>query len=191
MSNIVGILLAAGQSTRFGKDNKLLAPLTDGTPLVIAAAQPLQMTLSRVIAVIPANEPSLHQLLTAHGIEVIPCTDSTKGIGASIACGVHASTNASGWLIALGDMPCISSGVVRQIVNALNSGSPLVRPVHNNRVGHPAGFSRAFRSELLQLENDTGGHSIFERHTSSLHLIPVKNDSIHRDIDTRANLKEF
>ena len=36
-----GILLAAGQGTRFGS-NKLLQPLADGTPMAVASAVTLQ-----------------------------------------------------------------------------------------------------------------------------------------------------
>ena len=190
MSNIVGILLAAGQSTRFGKENKLLAPLADGTSLVIAAARPLQTTLSRIIAVIPDDAPELNDLLIQHGIEVIQCPESTEGMGASIACGVRASADASGWVITLGDLPRISAPLVQEIIAALDSGAPLVRPIHNNHPGHPAGFSHAFRNELLQLKGDTGGQAIFTRHASSLHFIPAENNGIYCDIDIKANLEE-
>jgi molybdenum cofactor cytidylyltransferase len=46
-----GILLAAGQGTRFGT-NKLLHPLADGTPMAVACARTLRSVLSHCIAVV-------------------------------------------------------------------------------------------------------------------------------------------
>ena len=47
----VGLLLAAGQGRRFG-GNKLLYPLDDGTPMVLASARPLRAVLSETVAVV-------------------------------------------------------------------------------------------------------------------------------------------
>ncbi len=51
MKQIVGILLAAGQSRRFGADKKL-HPLADGTPMALVAARHLAAMCARTIVVI-------------------------------------------------------------------------------------------------------------------------------------------
>ena len=55
MSQPVGILLAAGNSSRFGS-HKLLHPLPDGTPLGVASARVMRFVLDRVVAVVRTGD---------------------------------------------------------------------------------------------------------------------------------------
>ena len=61
---IVGILLAAGRGTRFGSDKRLY-PLSDGTPMAVAAARNLRPACDRLIAVLRPDSETLAGLLAA------------------------------------------------------------------------------------------------------------------------------
>ena len=101
---IVGVLLAAGFSTRFGA-NKLLHCLDDGTPLAIAAARNLIQGIPRAVAVIgPGNDP-LGELIERVGLDVVVNDRAGEGMGASLAHGVKATSEGMGWVIALADCP--------------------------------------------------------------------------------------
>ena len=55
---VIGILLAAGQGSRFdptGRLDKLLQPLAAGDEVAVAAAPSLLATLPRVVAVVRPN----------------------------------------------------------------------------------------------------------------------------------------
>ena len=103
---IVGVLLAAGRGTRFGA-HKLLHPLDDGRTLVEHAARNLTMALPTSVAVVRPDDTALREILTGQGLSIIECPQADQGMGASIACGVAATPNADGWVIALADMPWI------------------------------------------------------------------------------------
>ncbi|HZX31996.1 MAG TPA: NTP transferase domain-containing protein, partial [Rhodocyclaceae bacterium] len=67
--DIVGVLLAAGKGRRFGSD-KLLHPLSGGTPMAVAAARKLRQACGHAIAVLRPEQQPLGKLLAAEGYEI-------------------------------------------------------------------------------------------------------------------------
>ena len=135
-----GILLAAGQGTRFGS-NKLLHLLADGTPLAVACARTLRTVLARCIAVVDDSGSEVAGLLAEAGLEVVTNPHAREGMGTSIACGVAASAQAGGWVIALADMPDIPPGVIASVADGLARGADIIAPRCHGRRGHPVGFA--------------------------------------------------
>ncbi|MGH8719288.1 MAG: nucleotidyltransferase family protein [Burkholderiales bacterium] len=185
---IAGILLAAGASSRFGS-NKLLHPLSDGTPIAAAAARNLKHAVERVLAVIRPGDHVLAQRLQAEGLEIVVCSNAAAGMGHSLACGVAAASDADGWLIALADMPFVSSETFRTVVRHLEAGATVAAPSFNGQRGHPVGFGRSFYAELLALAGDSGARILLTRHASEVKLFECDDKSICRDIDTPADLR--
>ncbi|TCV90542.1 nucleotidyltransferase family protein [Sulfurirhabdus autotrophica] len=184
---ITGILLAAGTGSRFGS-NKLLHPLPDGTPIAIAAARTLLKSVEHGVAVLPDTNPQLADLLHAEGMEIIYCPEAAQGMGKSLACGVAASQNSSGWIIALADMPYIQTGTVTSVAKSLRTGVSIVAPSYQGKRGHPVGFGREFYSDLVQLNGDQGARQLLSKHASSLQLIPCEDAGILADIDQPSDL---
>jgi len=182
-----GILLAAGQSTRFGS-NKLLAPLSDGTPIAIACARTLHAVLARCIAVVDDRQSAVARLLAEADLQVIANPRALEGMGTSIACGVAASPGTGGWLIALADMPGIPACVIQQVAGALARGADIVAPVCRGQRGHPVGFAARHAAALLALNADSGARDIIAAHRDSLELIETPHSGVIVDIDTPAAL---
>jgi molybdenum cofactor cytidylyltransferase len=113
---LVGIVLAAGRSRRFGSD-KLLHPLADGTPMALACATALRAVVPRTVAVIKGEDAALAALFAAHGIETTIADQADSGMGASLAAGIAATTGADGWLVALGDMPYIQPQTIGRVAS--------------------------------------------------------------------------
>lgn len=182
-AGIVGLLLAAGQSRRFGA-NKLLHPLTDGTPLVVASVRHLTAVLPRTLAVVADADDAVAQLLRAEGVELVVNDNAGAGMGTSIAAGVRASPEARGWLIALGDMPAVPARVTAALQRCLVGGKDLVAPVCHGRRGHPVGFSARYRDVLGRLCGDRGARDILDRERGALTLLTVDHPGVLLDIDT-------
>ena len=184
-----GILLAAGQSTRFGA-NKLLHPLADGTPLAVACARTLHSVLTHCIAVVDDSGSEVATLLAAEGMDVIVNARAREGMGTSIACGVAASPESAGWIIALADMPDIPADVVQSIADGLVRGADIMAPVCGGRRGHPVGFAPRHADALQALHTDRGAREIIAAHRDSLELIETQDTGVIRDIDTPASLAD-
>ena len=187
MRRIIGVLLAAGRGRRFGS-NKLLAPLTDGTPLAVAAARRLAAAVPEAIAVVRRGDAELSACLAAQGLRIVECPDAELGLGHSLAAGIAATATADAWLIALGDMPYIKNSTFASLVAHLAAGSALIAPLHAGRRGHPVGFAAEWRAELLSLKGDGGARDLLVRHASLLPLLRVEDPGILKDIDPPADL---
>ena len=185
--NICGMFLAAGASRRFGSD-KLLHPLDDGRPVALTALAHLRAVIPQVIAVVRPGVPALEDRLGAAGATVVLCADADEGMGTSLATAVRASGAASGWVVALADMPYILPQTIEAIATALAAGAAIVAPTYHGVRGHPVGLSSQFRAQLEALRGDAGARSILKLNEASVTLIDVDDPGVCRDIDTPADL---
>lgn len=186
---IVGILLAAGSSSRFGSD-KLLHPLADATPLGLAAARRMRPTCDRVLAVVRPGSGRLADLLAAEGFDLVVSTDARLGMGHSLAAGVRAAADAAGWIIALADMPYIAPASYGHVATALRTGGSIVVPEYRGRRGHPVGFAKQWGERLSTLTGDSGARRIVTSHPEAIMRCAVDDPGIVRDVDQRADLAD-
>lgn len=182
MKQIVGILLAAGSSRRFGAD-KRQHRLADGTPMALASARRLAQACLRTLVVIRPGDMALASLLATNGVITVACDEADQGMGHSLSCGIAASKEADGWLVALADMPYISLASFQAVLEALQSGASLARTTYLGKVGHPVGFGASYLPELLALTGDQGGKAILDAHREDLHCCHVDDPGVLNDID--------
>ena len=191
---IVGILLAAGRATRFGGD-KLLAPLVQGaadvapgTPIGVASALHLVAALPRSLAVVRPGDAGLAAALRATGLSIVECDNADEGMGASLACGVAASRDADGWIVALADMPWIRSSTILAVAQAIERGDDLAAAFYQGHRGHPVGFARRHYAGLAALRGDAGARAILVTNEGSIARVDVDDPGVVRDVDTRADM---
>lgn len=184
------ILLAAGQSERYGGD-KRLASITGGDgslPMLLATLEHINASGLPVFVVLRPGDVQWEQELDQRGIEWGTCPDAALGMGHSLAFGVHATQHWQHWLIALADMPFVQPQTYRAIANALEQHA-IVRPVVHEPTtgqhfhGHPVGFQQRFACELMQCRGDTGARDLLQRYAADVHALEVTDDGILRDID--------
>ena len=185
---VAGILLASGVGRRFGA-NKLLHPLPDGTPIAVAAARNLVAALPGSVAVVRAANSVLARQLRQVGCRIAVCRDAEEGMGRTLAAGVRAARDASGWVVALADMPFLQPETIRIVADGLNDGAAIAAPSFEGRRGHPGGLARRFKDDLLALEGDAGARSILAAHEDWITLYEVFDPGVLRDIDTPADLE--
>ena len=189
MSPPVGILLAAGNSSRFGA-NKLLQPMADGEPMAVMAARHLMTAVPRGVAVVRPNDIELSSALTELGYRVVENRQSELGMGESLAEAVRASLDAGGWLVALGDMPWIKPQTIAEVAIRLEQGASLVAPMHNGKRGHPVGFAARWGERLIDLSGDHGAKKLLIDYPNELELLPSDDPGILVDVDFPEQLSE-
>jgi molybdenum cofactor cytidylyltransferase len=188
-SSATGILLAAGLGTRFdpsGLHNKLLAALPGGTPVVFQSARRLLAVASEVIAVVRPGAEKLAGVLNQAGCNVIFSIDAERGMGATLAAAVRATSEADGWLVALGDMPWIEHASYEAVARSLDGGATLVAPGYRGKRGHPVGFGLTHGQTLAALDGDAGARGLFASHEPF--IVEVDDPNVLRDIDLPGDL---
>ena len=188
MSNMpVGILLAAGKSQRFNS-NKLLYPVIDETPMLLVVAKKLSSVLPGSVVVISPTLKTFTAKLELLGLRVVINEQAERGMGSSIACGIRASQDASGWLINLADMPYLKTETLTLLANRLTEGSDIVAPQFKQQRGNPVGFSRVYLNQLLALDEDTGARNIIKNNPDKIELVLTNDKGVIQDIDTPADI---
>ena len=189
---MVGILLAAGFSRRFGTANKLLQPMPDGRPIGLVSAINLVNAIPHSIAVLRPNQQVLENLLLNAGLHVVFCEENQPEMADSLSTAIRYSAQFEathdGFVIALADMPYIQSATISKVANQLMEGKSIVIPTFNGQRGHPVGFAAKYADALTQLKGDEGARSVIQQHSSDVQLIPTNDKGILADIDTPADL---
>jgi len=189
---MIGILLAAGFSRRFGASNKLLQVLPDGSSIALASAKSLIDAIPLSIAIVRPENKVLAQLLQDAGLKVFLCTEQETEMADSLSAAIKFSAafseSSNGFVIALADMPYIDSKTATAIASKLSEGASIVVPTYQGKRGHPVGFSAKFRTELESLHGDEGARSILKRYPEEIIFLECDDSGILADIDTPADL---
>ena len=181
---IYGILLAAGNSERYGC-NKLLEKLSDGQTIIEKSGSKLIACVDNAIAVVRGDNIELADRLELLGFEILLCPDSHLGIGASLSSAIKHIQNAHGYVVSLGDMPFIKQKTIEKVVHLLGQNKSIVMPRYKKSHGHPVGFNYMFKNELSQLNGDQGGKNIINMHSKELFVFDCDDAGVLMDIDTK------
>jgi molybdenum cofactor cytidylyltransferase len=187
MTEVVGILLAAGSAKRFGA-HKLMHPLADGTPIGVAAARALIQAVPNTIAVVRPDDHLLIEAYSVLGLKIVENPFADEGMGTSLAAGVSAAPEANGWLISLADMPWVRPATIRMLADRLRNGASMVAPVYDGRRGHPVGFAPRWGEKLRTLYGDEGARGLIAEHADELVLQTTVDAGVLEDIDHPSDL---
>jgi molybdenum cofactor cytidylyltransferase len=185
--SITGVLLAAGSGSRFG-GGKLLHPLSGGIPIGVASLRNLKNALAQSVAVVRAGDRHLREQLEQEGVVVHECADAHLGMGHSLACAIRAASDSDGWVIALGDMPYLRPATISLVARHLDRPASIAQPSYRGERGHPVGFGRRYRDELLALAGDEGARTLIKRYAAEVHVLDCDDPGILRDVDRKEDL---
>ena len=153
----VGVLRAAGASTRFGNDDKLLVPLK-GRALVTYAAEVLEASGCDEIVAATAS-PAVASILSGFSCVDLGAHHINKK--KSLAAGLKQalSLGADRILVVLGDMPLVPVDTLRAVLEK-SSRHPVTAASDGAHAMPPACFGSASFADILGIEGDKGGRDI-------------------------------
>lgn len=195
-AKISAILLAAGLSSRLGR-NKLLLPL-GGSPAVRRTAEALAGSkAAEVVAVTGHEREGVEAALGGLGVRLAHNPDYESGQASSLVAGLRAaSPNSDGYLFALGDQPLIGPGLIDSLIEIFassNGGALAAAPLINGRRGNPVLISAGLKPELLALRGDEGARGVLkgvETKTPGRFLtVETDAEEMFWDIDTEADFE--
>ncbi len=189
---IAAIVLAAGASTRMGRQ-KLLLPMPDGRPLVRSAVeQVLAAGLDDVVVVVGREADAVAAAVADLPVRTVVNPRYAEGQSTSLRAGVDAlRPGTRAVVIALGDQPLPAPAVIERLVAAhRETGQPIAVPVYREGRGHPVLFAAALLDELRAVAGDRGARAVIARDPARVVAVPV---DLPRpvDLDTPADYEAF
>ncbi|ATG48268.1 glycosyl transferase [Celeribacter ethanolicus] len=156
--NSAGLVLAAGQSRRFGKENKLLAPFR-GTPLCAHAAEVMRAApLDLRIAVV--SDPEVGEVFRLAGFEEIVLLDGDPVQSDSLRAGTEVAERAGAalLLISLADMPNVPSAHLETLLQRGHADP--AASFDGEKTLPPAVFPARYFAQLSTLTGDRGAGTL-------------------------------
>lgn len=183
---IAALVLASGESRRFGTGNKLLAPLR-GCPLATYSVEAIRGAgFAHSFAVVPAQDAKLAALYREEGVTVIANDAPETGQGASLALGTAAvaETGAEGMLVLLADMPFVTQTDLFALCGKIGTADAAASEVEG-RLMPPVLFRRELFPALSKLTGDRGGRNIL-RQLTNVTAVPLSEQAT-MDLDTQGD----
>jgi molybdenum cofactor cytidylyltransferase len=183
------VVLAAGAGSRYhGARHKLSEKLGADSVLARTLRNAIASEMTVVLVVSEALADEARGLIAADDMVVVDArSQTTWGMGDSIAAGVSIHASASGWLVLPGDMPFIRPASLRAVADALDQ-QPIAFAQHRGRRGHPVGFGAEMFSELVMLKGDEGARRLLARYPTA--AVELDDPGVLFDIDTVDDLAE-
>jgi molybdenum cofactor cytidylyltransferase len=178
-----GIILAAGESKRFGDSKQVLD--WNGKPFVRHVAETaLRAGLDPVVVVTGFDSARVESALAGLNVNLAHNPNYQDGQSASIKKGIEAlPANVGSAIFLLADQPQIPADVVRALVESHSRGmQAILAPlVMEERRANPVLFDRVTFNDLLKLEGDVGGRAIFDKHR--VEYLPWHDELLLFDVD--------
>lgn len=160
--SILAVILAAGQSERYGSKNKLLEQIND-TTLISHVIDATQRSLVSGTIVVTGYEHEKISEVVDDRCKTVVNDQYAQGQSTSVACGINAAQtqNADAALILLGDMPEVSAKSINKLVNAYDATNyTILAAAFNGERGNPVLFGRKHFNQLCNVTGDIGGRNL-------------------------------
>jgi molybdenum cofactor cytidylyltransferase len=181
MAKLSAVVLAAGASTRMGRQ-KLLLPLA-GEPLVRRTVRQVSDAgFDEVLVVVGCDHDKVLGALDGLPCRHVVNAEYETGMGSSFRAAVGALTDSAAAMFALADQPLVTAHEYRQVLEARGRGSAVIVSVRYGEVTAPPHlFERELFPELAVLQH--GARAVLDRHRDRMLVLQFPPELL-LDVDT-------
>jgi molybdenum cofactor cytidylyltransferase len=185
--HVAALVLAAGQSRRMGRNNKLLAEI-DGIAMVRRSAENILESRARpVIAVTGHERDRTEAALAGLDLSFAHNQDYADGLSTSLKVGLAGlDEDIDGILVCLGDMPRVSPETVDKLISAFDpvEGRAICVPTWRGKRGNPVLWARRFFEEMMEVSGDVGARHLIGAYADLVVEVEMADDGVMIDVDT-------
>ena len=188
---IAAIVLAAGSSSRFGKQ-KLLMPF-DGKAIVRRTVENvLASRVQHVVVVLGRDADAVRDALTGLDVQCVVNSGYRHGMSTSLRVGVDAVPTAEAALVVLGDQPGVTPAIMDRLIAGYGeSRQPIVVPVYlEGERGHPVLFDASVFPELRAVTGDQGAREVIAQDPKRVAVVTFPMPA-PPDVDSQADYEAF
>ncbi len=193
-TSICAVILAAGESTRMGRDKALLPwpPSERGgsDTFLSAAIRTLRPYSDMVIVVAGKNEQSLAPIVYANGVSLVKNLQPERGQFSSLQVGLQEVLNhgRDAAMVTLVDRPPVRETTIALLLSefdtAVSQGKWAVVPELGGRHGHPILIGRDMIEAFLKAPVESSARDVEHQHQEHIEYLPVDDPSVTLNVDT-------
>jgi len=187
------IVLAAGKSTRFGK-NKLLYKIGEHTVIERVVRAALGSEADEVILVLGHDAERVRRELAGAECKLVYNSAFEEGQSSSVKIGVAlAAEHSEAAMILPGDIALIRSEAIDKVIEEYRrTGNSIVVAAYQGRHGHPILFDKSLFREIAQINEETQGlKAIVKRHREQIRQVEVGSPEVLFDLDTEEDIRRL
>lgn len=181
------LILAAGASRRMIGRDKLLMDV-GGISLLRHVVGRAVATGHPVLVALPTDDVARREVLAGLDVQIISVKNADQGMAQSLHAGLRAISNEyTGLLVALADMPDISSDDYMCIINAFNADpdANIQRAASQDGIaGNPVLLPKWVQKDVSVFKGDAGARHLLRQHADKVRLVPLPGDHAITDLDT-------
>jgi len=195
-SGFCAVILAAGDSTRMGRDKALLPwpPQSSGAPgagtFLSAAIQLFDPYVDMVLVVGGRNQQNIAPVVYANGASLSVNPHPDRGQFSSLQVGLREVLNRGrdAAMITLVDRPPVALATVEQLSEAFDEavshGKWAVVPEYQSKHGHPILAGREMIEAFLRAPATSNARDIEHAHQDRIAYVPVDDAVVAANVDT-------
>lgn len=186
------VILAAGASTRFGRNQNKLLALLHGRPLLQHAID--TACGSKAVActvVLGADAATVEARVAMRRCAVIQNQDWQEGIASSIRRALAHDGSEDATIFLVGDEPFVGPADIDALIDEHGAHPQAIVALRAGRVwGTPALFPREDHRALMRLRGDRGAKTYAMQHPKRLRFVAARDERAFVDVDTPADLRK-
>ncbi len=190
--SLCGLILAAGESSRMGRDKALLPwpPSSPGETFLSAAIKLFFPRVDVVLVVVGKNEAALTPIIYASGASLVVNPDPDRGQFSSLQAGLQEVRNRGrdSAMITPVDRPPVRPDTIGLLQSAFDRAIAkrkwAVIPDYKGNHGHPILIGNAMLEAFLEAPETANAREVERQHQGDIEYLPVDDPLVAINVNT-------